>query len=266
MSKRFSIGQKSFDPKIELEWYGTLAIIVRYIKYYFKEKYTNFYSIPYVFIEIKKFNDENPQQSNFYLKNIFKIDKTSINNEHNKFYKNTISEYQKTEKRFTLIPISTDYFKNDERIYGNSSLLLYDKLLNQVEIFDSFYNNYSHIKKQMNIFIKNVYGKKVKIRYPRKNDLFFTDLEKKYCPYYYYSDSGFCVLYVIWYVELRLRNKHLSKDEINKKLKERVKKNPKIICDVINGYIQFTEKLNKQYKLKRVSDGATFSISKNKYI
>jgi hypothetical protein len=159
-----------------------------------------------------------------------------------------IQEYRKTNKRFTLYPISLTDIKQD-----NSHVLymLYDKKFNQIEVFDNTYNiNVILTKKHMFFtnFFKKIYGA-VKFHYQNYGCIiseYVSDCYKS--NKYLYKSYGYCSIWFLWFLELRLKNRTLTTKQIVNKIKEKLQIKPEILCEILIGYAQFVDKVTNDYK------------------
>lgn len=163
-----------------------------------------------------------------------------------------IIEYRKTNKRFTLYPI---LLSNTSQSEGHILYMLYDKKINRIEVFDSTSNiKYILAKKRVFFtnFFKKIYGKTVKFSY-KNYGCVLSKYELKYCDYdtawYSYKSDGYCIIWFLWFLELRLKNRNLTTKEIVAKIKNTLDKYKPKICQILIGYAQFVEKLTDNYKV-----------------
>ncbi len=94
-------------------------------------------------------------------------------------------------------------------------------------------------------FMKQIYGNTVKIMFPKRGMVSLGIMESHLCKEHP-SGLGYCVILVLWYIEMVLSNPNFTRKEINNSMYELVKKKPELICRMIRGYSQF---VNKDLKL-----------------
>jgi hypothetical protein len=121
---------------------------------------------------------------------------------------------------------------------------------NEVEIFDSISGELNPYKKELKEFFQKIYGKQVKIIFLTKCSLFGEfEWEKCFDKDYNYNSSGFCVIWVLWYLELRLKNRDLNRNlTINLAIKKLKKSNTRV-CKLLRGYAQFVDSEVSKYDL-----------------
>lgn len=172
-----------------------------------------------------------------------------------------IFKYRRTNKRFTLYPIALN---NISRTDGHMLYMLYDKKFNQIEVFDSTFHIKDILAKKrvfFTRFFKKIYGPTVKFDY-KNHACILSDYELEYCKSdkYLYKTTGYCVVWVLWFLELRLKNRNLSSKEIVDKIKKIFDKHPKKICEILIGYAQFVDKLTKDYKYVVIDNKRDISL------
>lgn len=126
------------------------------------------------------------------------------------------------------------------------------KKFNKIEVFDSTYDIHFVLYKKHKIFtnfFKKIYGITVKFDY-KNYSCVLSDYELDYCKSdkYLYKSNGYCGVWFLWFIELRLKNRNLSNKEIVDKIKCILDKNPTKICEILIGYAQFIDKLTNEYK------------------
>ena len=162
--------------------------------------------------------------------------------------KECLNEYTKTNKRFTLYPISLIDLNNKEN--GHVLYMLHDKKYNQIEVFDNtiHINLIIHLKRKVFIdFFKKIYKKNVKFDF-KNYGFILSKYAVNYCNTGIYYIKGTCVLWFLWFLELRLTNKTLKTKEIVYNIKNILDKNPTKICEILLGYAQFVDKVTYDYK------------------
>jgi hypothetical protein len=253
--KSFDLVEKPFNPELIGEWIGNPDLeqifYLTYIKKNFQKQLHFLPSIgPYLV-------------DNVYLKEtdirIYDDNKKNIFNkrENPSEYKKYISLYKNTKKRFTYFPITLlrimSYRGRVELVDDSNHALsaIYDKQTKEVEIFDSIQLNIKQHEPSISKFFEDIYGKDIKVIYIRKC-FSLSRLEINRCydtPYKYASGGGFCVIWTLWYLELRLKNRELSRDQTIDKAINLLKHSPKNtkVCELLRGYAQFVDKTVDKY-------------------
>lgn len=252
VKNKFDIIQKPLDTKYIGEWNGVVANETILLEMYIKEKYKNdFYSVPFVDLFIGYSKDDKENQlwlTGFYIDRNVLINKDSIDK---------ISDYiqvaRNTKKRFSYYSIHHTLLNG----IGHAVGILYDKMLGEIEIFDM--NSDSHkefikLKKKIKLLMEAIYHPGIPINYVKKCDK-FGDLETEkdcndYTAFYTkYNIPGSCMIWTLWYLELRLKNKNLSRDLVVNKAIKKFTRDPQLVCKIIVGYAQFIEKFIKDYSV-----------------
>jgi len=170
------------------------------------------------------------------------------------------------KNKFTMIPI---------RLSGHQHILLYDTEKKELELFEPYGS--------INFFNLNPLTKPVYIKYIKKIKQLFDSFLPKYKffePIHFFppgkgfqqleiercneqdytiSSFGFCVVWSFWYIELRIQNKNISRNQLVKNVLSKFEKNinkfsnnksqkksmnqPEI-CKVIRDYSKFLIKLD----------------------
>jgi hypothetical protein len=254
-SKKVDLNSKPFDSKIVGNWDGSFNKQLIFTEFYIEKKYSKYlHFLKYVNIELNNKEQEN-------ISPIFEFDLTNYNTgEYIQTEKLTGKEeliekysklYKNTNKRFTYFPISVFYYnKLDNKFDGHSLIALYDKKINEVEIFDSTPSEIKPYKQNLKIFFKTIYGNKVSIIFPGTFG-YLTDITQSNCRdrNYKYNSRGFCVIWSLWYLELRLNNLELSREQVTIKAMKMLRKGDEKVCKLIRGYAQFIDKISKDYIL-----------------
>ena len=273
MSIKLDLAIKEFDPTKKGLWQGSVLKREIFMQLYIEKLYGN--QLHYIkFAEIiilftKEYGDYNFIQGPALLdknKNVI-FELHDLKNEY-------IYEYKQTNKRFTLYPIS---LLDLDRTDGHILYMLYDKKFNMIEVFDNttHINNIINTKHQSftNFFIR-IYGKTIKFKYQNYGCI-LSNYELDYCKSdkYIYKSNGYCSIWVIWFLELKLKNKNLSSKEIVYKIKKILDIDPIKICEILIGYAQFVDKITNDYKyvvidykFDRISLKSEVKIKKRKRI
>jgi hypothetical protein len=254
-SKKVDLNSKPFDSKIVGSWDGSFDKKLIFTEFYIEKKYSkDLHFLKYISIELNNKERENKNPvfefdfSNYntgeYIQTEKLIGKEELIEKYSKLYKNT-------DKRFTYFPISIFYFnKLNNKIDGHSIIALYDKKINEVEIFDSIPGEIKPYKQNLKTFFKTIYGKEVSIIFPGTFG-YFGDIETSQCwnGLYKYNSRGFCVIWSLWYLELRLNNLELSREQVTKKAMKMFRKGDQKVCELLRGYAQFIDNFTKDYTL-----------------
>jgi hypothetical protein len=273
-SSRIDLAEKPFESKIRGNWEGTPGNALLFTELYLKKYYDDLIHspLPYSLILMKY----HPSIST--TKHLLGIVNES---RHNRFYnwkdevyKDLFEIYfksiQNTNKRFTVMNSRIIDVAFDGATDGHSIIFLYDKKYNELEIFDSINTDYTPYKKNINNFFKSLYGSKVKIIYPGACvNIGRTYMEKciwpKNAPSYLYTSDGFCVVWSLWYLELRFRNLTKTRDQIIAQAVRSLRQGPERICKFIRGYSQFVEKIIKDFRIHRDGKDIVVIVKKDKY-
>lgn len=248
MSIELDLAIKEFDPRKQGLWEGSALKRYIFMQLYFEKLYKD--QLHYIkFSEIvilftKKYGNynfiEGPALWNKNKGIIFELQ--NIPEEY-------LTEYRKTNKRFTLYPISLLDETTDN---GHILYMLYDKKINHIEVFDNTTNINDILDKKHEYFtnfFKRIYGKYIKFNY-NNYGIILSEYQINYCQSekYLYKSTGYCTIWFIWFLELKLKNKNLSNKEIVYKIKDILTNNPIKICEILIGYAQFVDKLTNDYK------------------
>lgn len=273
MSKSIDFIEKKFDSKIKRKWWCTAPLEFLFIELYIKKKYNKLlHYIPYTSINIIQTERKSNVSSNeFNIINYELSKKYNIKKDKKEFEK-YYNSFRNTSKRFTFFQVTQTWIESNDETYNHALFFLYDKLLNQVELFDSQEQDYYYFRNFFNKFFKKIYGNKIKIIYP-DFIFFFQDLENIKCKNkkYFSESDGFCSAWSLWYLEIRLKNENLSRQQINDKIYEIfIKDKNDRICKLIRGYSQFINKITDDFNLIRENNKIKIIIKNkkttNKYI
>jgi hypothetical protein len=157
-----------------------------------------------------------------------------------------LDRFKNTRKRFTFFPVTLRFEGGSE--YSISAL--YDKVTNEVEIFDSLVGYTKPYEKNLKNFFHEIYGKQIKIIYLTKCSFFGEFFwEKCFDKDYDYNPKSFCVIWVLWYLELRLKNRDLDRKLTIDLAIKKLKKSKSRLCKLLRGYTQFVESEVSKYDL-----------------
>jgi hypothetical protein len=284
--------QKSFDRNnlIQEPWEGTLSKELVFFQMYLQEKYKNdLFTVPLFCAEfyigkhdtdLVLFSDThtiwlNKAKSNKKIS--LQGNKTSEENK--KTYEKIKKIFRASKKRFISFPLGT-YFSGPES--GHAYSLLYDKETKELELFqrdandDEETDNSPSLKITLKKFFKDIFGKDVKIVYDLGlciNALIYSkrcETEEKYYKDFYEGD---CLLWALWYLELRLKNNHLSREKVKKRILTDYKKVIDLgkdkgysykACELMIGYRHFIDNFTKQFIVRKTESGAIIRISRKK--
>jgi hypothetical protein len=183
----------------------------------------------------------------------FKIKKKYEDNDFKRRTKKNINRYRGSPKRFKFHNIGL-YYKAENS--GHAVAVLYDSKTKELEVFqrDSKEVFYEESKPMITNLFKYIYGDDIKIFF---NPAFCiaTGILANYCAWIHHTMPGDCLLWVYWYLELRMTNKEFTRRQVlNKAMKifQKDKKNKKypekvLICEVLKAYRDFVDDFNKQF-------------------
>jgi len=254
MKKTVSIDfvEKDFNSKEKDQWNGTVGMELLFFELYIKKMYADIihdrpFTDIYMNEETKK---DNKKEYTFGI--------TDWNINTRLFYgKDNLDEYYKnfknTYKRFTIYKVGYD---RQNRIthedISHSIVFIYDKFNNELELFDSTDTPLKGFKKNIKNFFQNIYGNSLTFYYPDFKKYYpFGDLYEYRCNDgdFIFTSDGFCVVWSLWYIELRIKNKDIPRAKIHDKLIKYFYSNRTRICRLIIGYAQFIQKIIKDYRM-----------------
>jgi len=139
----------------------------------------------------------------------------------------------------------------------HSASAIYDANSNQVDFFNTILStfNIKAFNEQFKIFFRAIYGNEVKLKYSIKCRLLAITEMQNLCKERFYKNSKFyinggpCVIWTLWFLDMRLTNKHLSYQEVLKKALKIFIEVPDLVCKVIVNYGVFADKIIKKYDL-----------------
>lgn len=260
--KTFDIVKKTFDDKYRGHWKPTEDNMDIFLNIYIKEKYKE----DLFFLEYFSLYAINiPSQKGYkVLVRDSRLPTGSIRPDITRQTVKTIlipyiEAYKKSTKPFHFydIKIIAENSKLKEIEYHSASVI-YSQVDNTVDFFNTirYEFNIKAFNEQFKIFFQEIYGKDVKIKYTKKCYRlsfleFYSKCENIYNNTKFYIE-GPCVIWTLWFLDMRLRNKHLNHLEVldkalyyfENKAKDRE------ICKVIRNYGMFVDKIIKQYTLK----------------
>lgn len=265
--KSIDLALKTFNSKKEGEYIGYTHKKYIYTQLYIEKlygehlHYKKFCNITFLFID--EYGDYKNLIEGFYDADIptYYSPLTEIPDKIILFYK-------KTNKRFTLYPI---HITDTNRSPGHVFFILYDKKYNKIEVFDN--NNYIDIIIQYKYFVlefkkffKRIYGNNVKFNF-KNYGCILSNYELIYCKTneYLYKSDGYCSIWFLWFLEVRLKNRQLTVKQIVTKIKKILEKDNTKICKILIGYAQFVDKFTSKYKVIR-KDGKFYRITQIKSI
>jgi hypothetical protein len=269
-SKKVDLNSKPFDSQIVGSWDGSVEKGIIFTEIYIQDKYSkNLHTLKNVTVSLANVEQENkPSRLEFDFLDWntgegLSEQKLTGNEEIIQRYAKL---YRKTDKRFTYFPMDIAYYdKNIERIIGHSIFAFYDKKVNEVEIFDSIPGEIKPYKQNLKTFFKTIYGNEVSIIFPGQFG-YFGNIESSQCwdGLYKYNSKGFCLVWSLWYLELRLNNPELSRQEITRKAMKTLRKTEdhQKICKLLRGYAQFIDKFTKDYTIERNNKHLILRIKK----
>lgn len=247
----FDLAEKSFDSELPGEWLASWEIKNIFINTYIQEKFKDVLHIV-EFVNFLILYDEELKKTVFRLGNYSNMETLFFDKDSFETY---LKRFRNTKKRFTFFPISTATLNsNKDGLDYHGISALYDKQTHKVEIFDSIGSNFSNYEKTFRDFFTQTYGAKVKIVYMVERCASFGKLEAERCsPWFYkYNAEGFCAIWVLWFLELRLANPNIPKEKLIEKALTSLKNKDKV-CRFLRGYAQFVDKTFSKYSIVRTS-------------
>jgi hypothetical protein len=250
--KPFDLVEKPFNPELIGEWIGYKNIDhIFYLTYIKKNFQKQLHFLPFVHPVLFDYIFGKYNYMTIYDDN----KKKDFTRDNISEYKKYLSLYKNTKKRFTYFPITimeiAEYKDNPREVVGHAISAIHDKKTQEVEIFDSNPLNIKKLGSEISKFFEDIYGKDIKVIYIHKC-FSLSRLEIDSCydtPYKYASEGGFCVIWTLWYLELRLKNRELSRDQTIDKAIGLLKHGPKNtkVCELLRGYAQFVDKTVDKY-------------------
>ncbi|HEY9702378.1 MAG TPA: hypothetical protein V6C58_08025 [Allocoleopsis sp.] len=240
--------EKIYDSNYIGKWMGERYKEAIFTDIYLQDRYSNdFHYLKYVQLWIIS---DSRKDNHFLLYDVMKRNKNdrmlNLENDDKRVVK-YMNKYKNTYKRFTYFPLVI-YSKKGNHFVS----FLYDRKENTLERYDS---SVIQSSRWMNIKIKNFFKKiygDLRFIFDSKCQ-YFTIKEIEFCSEYikyqrYYS-KGFCIVWSLWLIELRLKNKHLDRNTILLNAKKIFNRDPEKLCKIIRGYGQFIDSLIKKYKI-----------------
>lgn len=268
--KSFDILKKTFDPKYKGEWVATPQNINVFLNIYIKEKYKEDLFFLEYFTLYAVYNPPEINHSIFTVnlketeeKAFNRITRDTVNKQPMLSF---INAYKNSMKKFHYFNIRMGIKERTGDFTYHSVSAIYDKISNRIDFFNTLLNefNIKAFNEQFKIFFKAVYGKDVKIKYTQKCHRLAVEEFYNSCESIYkntnFDIDGPCGIWTLWFLDMRLSNKHLSYKEVLDKALEYFmnKRKHQAICKVIRNYAIFADKIMKKYTLK--------IDSKNKHI
>jgi hypothetical protein len=288
-SPEIDIIQRPFDRKHTKEWDGSWDKNDIFFQMYIQEKYKNIvYHVPFSSIGVYLENYKSSLLFNFgEHDNSFSLSldtdnkKIQLFNEgrikdYKPIYKKYINKLRNTSKRFVIFNAAT-YIKGTES--SHAITILYDKITNELELFQrnpgkEKYMPYEEAKTLLLIFFKDVFGKKVKPVYNNSLCVKAWDISNlcKAMHFEFYEKlDGDCMIWALWYLELRLKNKDIPRRQVLARTMNIFTKSMKgydpdvnLACKVILGYRKFIDDFTDQFKVVKTSRGSAIRIDKKK--
>ena len=252
MSKSISLdlAKKPFNSKKEGEWHGYPKNSQLFLHLYIEKMYhDSLFTIKPILLVVLLTHIKLPKLLAYHLANNNIPDIEYYLPEGEMIPDKYIERYRNTKKRFTYFSLLII-----NRGKGNHVIpIIYDKNLNRVE----FQDNTTSISKILNVltedfkhFFKNIYGNSVKFDFKTSACSTLKFLDKvNFCEDYLFKSSGYCAIYTLWYLEIRLKNPNLTKRQIDTKIISYFKKAPHKFCELIIGYADFVNETIKDYEL-----------------
>lgn len=253
------IVKKSSDPEYIGEWKGLTKNASIFLNLYIKKKYKKHI----FFIDLVKlytiYAPGQLQERGVFLVKLQEDNKMDIEEINKKTVKKELSPYinayKKSKTQFHFFEINMAYVHpKTEEIYAHSVSALYDRTTNKVEFFNYLTSgtfDLEQFNKQFVIFFQAIYGKSVLINYDKMCYRFGKLANCKLHNIANFKIDGPCMIWTLWFLEFRVKNKHLSREEIIEASLKLFSKDKNLICKVIMDYGIFVDKLVSKHTLKR---------------
>lgn len=220
-----------YNPNSKEKWKGDPGLSRLFLLEFLKSKYNNFcVDDKYIQIQFTVFATVNFLKSD----NIANL-KNPI--ETSDIFKDMIKN---CSKRFLIIPIN---IQNVIGI-GHANMLIYDKNKNTLEHFDS--NGSSVYIHADNVLTKVCDILKIEYLNPQKTCPYFGPQMKEMLCWSKLESVGFCLVWSLWFVELRLKNPDTQSKELISKASSNLGLG---ICKFIASYAQFIQNLSTKYNI-----------------
>jgi len=223
MEFEINLNKKKPKKRYDIELTCTNLYTIIYLKYLIK-KYKNVY----IFNDIDYFlNWSNNNKILYCHKNLLK-----------KFNKR-INDYN---ERFIIINLRIENLNNYEK---HANVLIYDKKRKEMERFEPYGYLENIDNTNLDKIIKKIFKKEIK-KYYKPLD---------FCPFNSFQKleilekrkegdlCGFCNIWVLWYIELRISNPNISRKKI---VKFAIKKIGKNFKNFIRDYANFVYEVNNK--------------------
>jgi len=258
--KSFDILKKTFDPEYSGNWSGMSDKTNIFLNVYIKEKYKKELFFLDYFTLVASYSEGE------YPHSVFTADLKELDeNKYHFITKKTIKEellpyinaYKNSKKRFHFFDISMMIRdKPTNQIKFHSASAIYDSSSNQVDFFNLLVGDFNvkAYNEKFKIFFRSIYGEQVKLKYSNTCLLLGQTELRNFCEEDYYKNSKFyiggnCVIWTLWFLDMRLKNKHLTHQEVLKKSLKLFTETPELVCEVIKNYGIFADKIMKKYDL-----------------
>jgi len=266
-SKSIDLVEKKYDSKLSGEWIGFPIMSLIFTNLYINKHYSKLvHYLPY--IELYVFYDKKNKSKLGIID--FSLEPSIVYNfnKDKKIFENYYKLFKDTDKRFTYFPVNQCLGK-ESNAGCHLFFFIYDKLYNEVELFDSIPQGYNEML--FNNFFKKIYGKNIKILYPRIFEKSLCEIQYLNCKNFNdkFKSEGYCVVAALWRLELILKNQNLSRRKIQIKALKLLENGGTRICKLIIGYAQFIQKINKNIKItesKETGDLKITTTNKKVYI
>jgi AraC-like DNA-binding protein len=191
--------------------------------------------------------------------------------------KKYITSYKKTSKRFSMHCINLQV---KTEVFGHAIIALHDSKTNELEFFQrdvsmfEISQEYKKSQKLLKDFFKYIYGDTVKFKFQEQLCIITSKFvnECKIKNYELYKRvEGDCMIWMLWYLELRLKNHNFSRGQVLSKVIKyfkndirRFRPDGHYACKVILGYSTFIDNFNKQFDIIKTEKGDFIKINKRK--
>jgi hypothetical protein len=284
-SQSVDIIQKPFDRKYSKEWVGSQDKKDIFFQMYLQEKYRN--SVFYVpFSNLVVIIDEDIVRLTFNFGNsedLFCISSAKGMQKYilegidcQKDYKKYVKKLKNTIKRFLIFQMII-YIPGEDS--SHAVTLIYDKLTKELEFFQRNPGKerillYEEAKNIVKVFFMDVFGKNIKPVYNNNLCIKAWDISNLCSSMhfeFYEKIDGDCLIWALWYIDLRLKNKDLPRRQVlsraikifTKSLKH-YEQDVNLACKVILGYRKFIDDFTDQFVIVKTTKGSVLRIDKKK--
>jgi hypothetical protein len=254
-SNSISLVKKPYHPDRAGKWTGSTMIGDIFLQKYIMKKYKNIlHSVPFTSILVGYLSPTAPQvvavfNSSKGLGYFYPQEKDQM--------QDYLNLYRNTKKRFTVYDI-TLFFQHQGQRIGHAVLFIYDRNTHTLEYYDSNPTTYKQgifqNKRKLKSLFREIYDKHVIVDFDTNNKL-CPRIPHKYLQecktrHYIYDTGGSCLVWALWYLDFRMRNKDVPRNKAFSKAIDEFSSDPEAICKFEIAYAQFIDDFVKDYTVK----------------